>query len=103
MSRTGIRRVVGRALLATAFVAVTGCYHSIVTTNLQPGTEVHHETFKAAFIAGLVPATVDASSYCPGKRWARVETQYSFLNWVVGAVTLGIFTPMDIQVTCAAS
>src|SRR5204862_7926220 len=58
---------------------------------------------KAAFIAGLIPARVDASKYCEGRRWARVETQYSILNWVIGTITGGIFTPMDVRVTCAAS
>jgi hypothetical protein len=102
MAGTSLRKAVIRASVAAVFVLSTGCFHSIITTNLTPGTEVHHEAFKAAFIDGLVPATVDASSYCNGKRWARVETQYSFLNLLVGAVTFGIFTPMDIKVTCAA-
>lgn len=34
-------------------------------------------------------------------QWAKVETQHSFLNWVVGAVTLGIFTPMDVRIWCS--
>jgi hypothetical protein len=90
------------AVVGAAFLLSTGCYHSILTTNLTPGTQVHHEAFKPAFIHGLVPATVDASSYCPNKRWARVETQQSFVNVLVAIVTFGIFTPLDIKVTCAA-
>lgn len=89
--------------VAALLIGSAGCYHSILTTGLTPGTEVHHETFKPAFINGLVPATVDASSYCAGKRWARVETQQSPVNVLVSIVTLGIFTPMDITVTCAQS
>ena len=103
MARNRIASRLVRVLAGAAFVVSAGCYHSIINTNLTPGTEVHHEAFRAAFIAGLVPATVDASSYCQGKRWARVETQYSFLNVIVGAVTAGIFTPMYITVTCAAN
>lgn len=30
-----------------------------------------------------------------------VETQVSFLNQLVGALTFGIYTPMHITVTCA--
>jgi hypothetical protein len=78
----------------------SGCYHSIITTN-NPVGEMHHEAFKPAFIAGLVPAQVDASGYCGGRPWAKVETQQTFLNWVVAAVTFGIFTPLDIRVYCA--
>ena len=95
------RRSIRSALTAAMFVLSTGCYHTIITTNATPGTEVHHEAFKPAFINGLVPATVDASSYCAGKRWARVETQQSFVNVLVSIVTFGIFTPMDVKVTCA--
>jgi len=31
-----------------------------------------------------------------------VETQLSFVNGLVGVLTLGIYTPMEILVTCAA-
>ena len=33
---------------------------------------------------------------------AKVETQLSFVNGLVGLITLGIYTPMNIKVTCAA-
>jgi Bor protein len=98
-----VRRTAVMLALAGSAAAGTGCFHSIITTDLPPSTEVYHEGFKPAFIYGLVPAQVDGSKYCAGRRWARVETQYSILNWVVGAVTGGIFTPMDVRVTCAAS
>jgi hypothetical protein len=103
MRSESVRRTAVMLALAGSVAVGTGCYHTIITTDLPPSTEVYHEGFKPAFIAGLVPATVDGSKYCTGRRWARVETQYSLLNWVVGAVTFGIFTPMDIRVTCAAS
>ena len=32
-----------------------------------------------------------------------VETEHSFLNWLVGAVTFGIYTPIHIKVTCAGT
>lgn len=32
---------------------------------------------------------------------AKVETQLSFVNMLVGFLTLSIYTPMDIRVTCA--
>ena len=103
MRRNRMAGRVVRALAVAAILVSAGCYHTIIKTNLTPGTEVHHEAWKPAFISGLVPAQVDASSYCAGKRWASVETQASFLNVVVGAVTFGIFTPMDVKVTCAAN
>jgi hypothetical protein len=33
---------------------------------------------------------------------ATVETKLTFMNGLVGALTLGIFTPRDVTVTCAS-
>jgi hypothetical protein len=41
-------------------------------------------------------------SKCPNGV-SKVETQLSFVNMLVGNLTLGIYTPMSIKVTCAAS
>src|SRR5262245_24313477 len=64
MRRTGITL----ALVGSAVVAA-GCYHTVITTDLPPSTEVYHEPWRPAFVAGLVPAQVDASKYCGGRRW----------------------------------
>lgn len=36
------------------------------------------------------------------QRRGQVETQHTFVNQFVGILTLGIYTPMQIRVTCAA-
>src|SRR4051794_4457874 len=46
------------------------------------------------------PKTVSTTSRCPDGA-AKVETQLSFVNGLVGLLTLGIYTPMHIRVTCA--
>ena len=43
---------------------------------------------------------METASRCPDGV-AKAETQLSFLNQVVHILTLGIYTPMDIRVTCA--
>jgi hypothetical protein len=89
-----------RILLLGGFVALTACYHTITTTNMNPGP-THVEAWSPAFIYGLVPAKVDAAKLCGGKPVQAVDTQASFLNMLVGWVTFGIFTPMQVTVTCA--
>ena len=44
---------------------------------------------------------VEAQNEC-GNGVAKVETQQSFLNGLVGGLTWGLYTPMTITVTCAA-
>lgn len=93
------------SLLIALFVSITlsGCYHATVTTGLTPGTQTIEEPFATGWIFGLVPpSTIDAASQCAAGV-AMVETQLSFVNQLVSGITFGIFTPMNIKVTCAAS
>ena len=89
------------ALLAVVLVA-SGCYHARIETGLTPSAQVYEQTFASGWIYGLVPpSTVNAASECPNGV-AVVETELSFVNQLVSAITLGIYTPMHITVTCAA-
>ena len=84
-------------------IAVTGCFHATIETGLKSSGEVITEPFAAAWIYGLVPpSTISAQLKCT-HGVAKVETQISFVNGLIGAITLQIFTPMEIKVTCAAS
>ncbi len=88
--------------LASALTLSTACYHSIIETGLEPGPTGYHEKWETAWLVGLIPAEVDARGICGGP-WARVETQQSFLNGLVTALTLGIYAPHEVEVVCAAS
>jgi hypothetical protein len=89
-------------LLAALLASTTACYHATIETGRPASSQQISKPWANSFIAGLVPpATIETASQCPNGV-ARVETQLSFLNQVVSAVTLGIYTPMTITVTCAA-
>ncbi len=83
-------------------VWLSGCHHATITTGLTPSTVVIEKPFASGWVYGLVPPnTVETAEQCPAGV-ARVETKLSFLNQLVGALTFGIYTPMEIKVTCAA-
>ena len=87
--------------MALVMIALSGCYHATIETGLPPSNERFEEPWAASWIFGLVPpSTVEAAARCPDGV-ARVETQLSFLNGLVAALTFSIFTPMHITVTCA--
>jgi Bor protein len=87
--------------LSAALAPLMACYHATIETGLTPSTEVLEQSFASSWIYGLVPPkTVSATSRCP-EGVAKVETQHSFVNQLVGLLTLGIYTPMHIRVTCA--
>lgn len=82
-------------------VALAGCYHTTVDTGLPPGTQTLEREWASSWIYGLVPPQVlETASRCPNGV-AKMETQISFLNGLVGVLTLGIYTPMSLLVTCA--
>ena len=56
-----------------------------------------------SFAFGLVPPPIENVAQQCTNGVSKVETQHSFLNGLVAAVTFGIVTPIQIDVTCAAA
>ncbi len=95
-------RIVRPLSLLVLFAAVGACFHTTIDTGLEPSQRTIHEPWANSWIVGLVPpSTIETAEKCPSGV-SKVETQQSFLNGLVGILTLGIYTPMEIKVTCAA-
>ncbi len=95
-------RHISAVLLLALVVTATGCFHTRVETGLTPGSQVYENSFAPSFVYGLVPPPpVDGAAECPSGV-AIVESEISFLNGLVAALTFSLFTPMTIKVTCAA-
>ena len=89
--------------LVGVFAFALACYHATVDTGLKPSAQVVEKSFAAGWLFGLVPpSTVQTASKCPHGA-AKVETQLSFVNQLVAWLTIYIYTPMSIKVTCAES
>lgn len=83
-------------------VLLSSCYHAQIITDAQPSGEVIDEPWAHGFIFGLVsPEEIRTANEC-ANGVAQVDTQISFLNGLVSAITFSIYTPMHITVTCAA-
>ena len=93
-----MRKIISAILL----VGITGCYHATIETGVAPSGQTVDREWASSWIYGLVPpSTTETQAKCPNGV-SKVETQLSFVNMVVGMVTGGIYTPMQINVTCAA-
>lgn len=96
-----MRRVANLVTLG-ALVLSAGCYHATITTGRPAGSTVVENQWASSWIGGLIPpSTVNVASQCPNGV-AQVETQHSFLNMLAQFVTLGIYSPITITVTCAS-
>jgi hypothetical protein len=93
-----------RSLIAlVVLLSITGCYHATIETGQPASNATIEQGFASGWIYGLVPpSTVQTAERCPNGV-ARVETQLSFVNQLVSMLTLGIYSPMSIKVTCAAA
>jgi hypothetical protein len=90
-----------RALLPLGLTFLAACWHATVETGLTRSAVIIERSWASSWIYGLVPPkTVQTASRCPDGV-AKVETELTFLNQVVHLLTLGIYTPMRIRVTCA--
>lgn len=91
-----------RKTIAALLLLSAGCYHASIESGMKPGTNKIEEEWASGWAWGLVgPQPIEAQSKCPAGL-SKVETEHSFLNGLVGAVTLGIYTPMHLTATCAA-
>ena len=91
-------------LLATALaLLITGCAQQTFTvqnnrSSSTKGTITHH-----FFVSGIgEKKTVDAAKICGGaENVVKTETQQTFVNGLLGFITLGIYTPLEARVYCS--
>jgi hypothetical protein len=91
-----------RRIAVLSALVLTGCFHQVVQTGNPAGATVVDRQFVATWLFGLVPAQpIDVRQQCPSGV-ATIETKQSFINGLVGVLTLGIYTPQHLRVTCAS-
>ena len=88
-------------LLATALaLLITGCAQQTFTVQNKPAAVAPKETINHHFVSGIgQKKTVDAAKICGGaENVVKTETQQTFVNGLLGFITLGIYTPLEARV-----
>ena len=80
---------------------ITGCAQQTFTVQNKPtalgiSTKGNHSTHHF-FVSGIgQKKTVDAAKICGGaENVVKTETQQTFVNGLLGFITLGIYTPLE--------
>ena len=80
---------------------LTGCATQTIYINGKGGnlTKDEMQTF---FVSGIGQTqTIDAAATCgSADKVVKVEREYSFGNYFIGLVTLGIYTPYNARIFC---
>ncbi len=91
------------AIIAAALAVLSaGCYHVTVVTGAPAAQQTIDKQWQNSFVIGLVPPAELAAKPTCAQGVAKVETERSFLNGLVGAITYNIYTPIHVTVTCAS-
>ena len=82
----------------------TGCAQQTFTVQNKPAAVAPKETITHHFFVSGIgqKKTVDAAKICGGaENVVKTETQQTFVNGLLGFITLGIYTPLEARVYCS--
>ena len=88
-------------LLATALaLLITGCAQQTFTVQNKPAAVAPKETITHHFFVSGIgqKKTVDAKICGGAENVVKTETQQTFVNGLLGFITLGIYTPLEARV-----
>ena len=92
-------------LLATALaLLITGCAQQTFTVQNKPAAVNQRKPSPiiSSFLEFKQKKTVDAAKICGGaENVVKTETQQTFVNGLLGFITLGIYTPLEARVYCS--
>ena len=88
----------------TLALLISGCAQQTFTVENKPTTVTPKETITHHFFVSGIgqKKTVDAAKICGGAdKVVKTETQQTFVNGLLGFITLGIYTPLEARVYCS--
>jgi hypothetical protein len=90
------------SLLVALALGATGCWKATFIRDPEAVKGVERDQWVSFFVFGLVgEKTFDVRQFCPEGRIAQVRTGGNFGTGLVSFLTIGIYTPRKVYVTCA--
>lgn len=99
-----VRSLLQNALLAGVLLTATsGCYRATFYRDPNVVKADEHEEWSDFYLFGLVGTeSFEVRHFCPRGDAAVAKTGGNFATGLVSVVTIGIYTPRKVYVTCAA-
>ena len=90
-------------LLAALALLITGCAQQTFTVQNKPAAVAPKETITHHFfVSGIGQKKTVGGEICGGaENVVKTETQQTFVNGLLGFITLGIYTPLGAVVYCS--
>ena len=79
------------------------CSTDVYCSKQTGGSSTRKPSLHHFFVSGIgQKKTVDAAKICGGaENVVKTETQQTFVNGLLGFITLGIYTPLEARVYCS--
>ena len=92
-----------RALVVLGMVGLlSGCYNLKYYDSAVPGPGQTHKIWVHGFLWGLVSVgEIDLHGECP-KGVYKMKSNLNFVDFLLSAVTGGIYSPMNVVITCGS-
>lgn len=91
------------ALLAAVLFSSAGCYRATFYKDPNVVVGEEHDEWSDFFVFGLVGTQhFEVERFCPGAQVAEVRTGGNVGTGVVSVLTMGIYTPRKVYVSCSA-
>ena len=87
-----------KKILLFAGLLITGCAQQTFTVQNKPAAVAPKGKYHHHFLISGIgqKKTVDAAKICGGaENVVKTETQQTFVNGLLGFITLGIYTPLE--------
>ena len=91
------------AVLLLCAIGSTACYKASFIRDPRAVRGKQHDRWISFFVFRLVGhERIDVHQFCPDGNLAEVRTGANFGTGLVSVLTIGIYTPRKVYVTCAA-
>ena len=92
-----------KMLLATALaLLITGCAQQTFTVQNKPAAVAPKETITHHFfVSGIGQKKLSMQPNGGAENVVKTETLQTFVNGLLGFITLGIYTPLEARVYCS--
>ncbi|HTP51039.1 MAG TPA: hypothetical protein VMK42_10100 [Anaeromyxobacteraceae bacterium] len=92
-----------RTLLSALLLLATGCFHVNYVTTKPQAPAPAYDGWHSDVVWGLVEVSdpVDVPKLCPNG-FARIESQLTFVQGLVQYLTIGLYNPQNVTVTCVS-
>lgn len=97
-----MRNRIWTAAFASALLVSQACYHTRVLTDTPPASAMYESKTVNNFFWGLLQQNVEVGRQnCPSNALQEVRVTTNFGYALVTIVTLGIWSPLEVQYKCA--